>query len=137
MPRKIILISCASKKLPTRSKAKDLYISTLFDLNLRFAYSMNPDAVYILSAKHGLLNLETEIDPYNLTLNNMTQREIKEWALKVIIQLDAVADLSNDHFIFLAGDKYRKYLVPSLRSYEVPLEGLPIGKQLQFLKRNT
>jgi hypothetical protein len=137
MPRKIILISCASKKLPTRSKAKDLYISTLFDLNLRFAYSMNPDAVYILSAKHGLLNLETEIDPYNLTLNNMTQREIKEWALKVISQLDAVADLSNDHFIFLAGDKYRKYLVPSLRSYEVPLEGLPIGKQLQFLKRNT
>lgn len=137
MPRKIILISCASKKLPTRSKAKDLYISTLFDLNLRFAYSMNPDAVYILSAKHGLLNLETEIDPYNLTLNNMTQIEIKEWALKVISQLDAVADLSNDHFIFLAGDKYRKYLVPSLRSYEVPLEGLPIGKQLQFLKRNT
>lgn len=137
MPRKIILISCASKKLPTRSKAKDLYISTLFDLNLRFAYSMNPDAVYILSAKHGLLNLETEIDPYNLTLNNMTQREIKEWALKVISHLDAVADLSNDHFIFLAGDKYRKYLVPSLRSYEVPLEGLPIGKQLQFLKRNT
>lgn len=137
MPRKIILISCASRKLPTRSKAKDLYISTLFDLNLRFAYSMNPDAVYILSAKHGLLNLETEIDPYNLTLNNMTQREIKEWALKVISQLDAVADLSNDHFIFLAGDKYRKYLVPSLRSYEVPLEGLPIGKQLQFLKRNT
>lgn len=137
MPRKIILISCASRKLPTRSKAKDLYISTLFDLNLRFAYSMNPDAVYILSAKHGLLNLETEIDPYNLTLNNMTQREIKEWALKVIIQLDAVADLSNDHFIFLAGDKYRKYLVPSLRAYEVPLEGLPIGKQLQFLKRNT
>ena len=137
MPRKIILISCASKKLPTRSKAKDLYISTLFNLNLRFAYSMNPDAVYILSAKHGLLNLETAIDPYNLTLNNMTQREIKEWALKVISQLDAVADLSNDHFIFLAGDKYRKYLVPSLRSYEVPLEGLPIGKQLQFLKRNT
>ena len=137
MPRKIILISCASRKLPTRSKAKDLYISTLYDLNLRFAYSMNPDAVYILSAKHGLLNLETEIDPYNLTLNNMTQREIKEWALKVISQLDAVADLSNDHFIFLAGDKYRKYLVPSLRSYEVPLEGLPIGKQLQFLKRNT
>lgn len=72
MPRKIILISCASKKLPIRSKAKDLYISTLFDLNLKFAYSMKPDAVYILSAKHGLLHLETEIDPYNLPLNDMT-----------------------------------------------------------------
>ncbi len=137
MPRKIILISCASKKLPIRSKAKDLYISTLFDLNLKFAYSMKPDAVYILSAKHGLLHLETEIDPYNLPLNDMTQREVKEWALKVISQLEAIADLLNDHFIFLAGDKYRKYLFPFLRSYEVPLEGLPIGKQLQFLKRNT
>ena len=137
MPRKIILISCASKKLPIRSKAKDLYISTLFDLNLKFAYSMKPDAVYILSAKHGLLHLETEIDPYNLPLNDMTQREVKEWALKVLSQLEAIADLLNDHFIFLAGDKYRKYLFPFLRSYEVPLEGLPIGKQLQFLKRNT
>jgi hypothetical protein len=137
MGRRIVLISCASKKQSIRSKAKDLYISTLFGLNLKFAYSLNPDAIYILSAKHGLLNLETEIEPYNLTLNNMTENEIKEWALKVIGQLGENTNLINDHFIFLAGDKYRKYLISSLKSYEVPLEGLPIGKQLQYLKRNT
>jgi hypothetical protein len=87
MERKIILISCASKKQSTRSQAKDLYISTLFKLNLKYAYSLNPEAIFILSAKHGLLNLETEIEPYNLTLNNMMGHEIKEWALKVINQL--------------------------------------------------
>jgi hypothetical protein len=84
-----------------------------------------------------LLNLETEIEPYNLTLNNMTEKEIKEWAVKVINQLGYKTDLNNDHFIFLAGNKYRKYLVSYLKSYEVPLEGLPIGRQLQYLKRNT
>lgn len=136
MGRKIALISCASKKLPIRSQAKDLYVSTLFEFNLKYAYSLNPDAIYILSAKHGLLDLETEIDPYNLTLNNMRENEIREWALKVFDQLSEKADLTNDHFIFLAGNKYRKHLTAFLKSYEVPLEGFPIGRQLQYLKRN-
>ncbi len=137
MERKIILISCASKKRSCRSKAKDLYVSTLFQLNLKYACSLNPDAAYILSAKYGLLSLETEVEPYNLTLNNMSNNEIKEWALIVLNQLGEKTDLLNDHFIFLAGDKYRKYLIQSLRFYEVPLEGLPIGRQLQYLKRNV
>lgn len=134
MARKIVLISCASKKRPSRSKAKDLYTSTLFTLNLQFAFSLNPDGIYILSAKHGLLELETEIEPYNLTLNNMSNDEIKKWALKVLSQLREKTDLDNDIFIFLAGDKYRKYLIPHIKSYEVPLTGLPIGKQLHYLK---
>jgi hypothetical protein len=36
-------------------------------------------------------------------------------------------------FIFLAGAKYRKYLVGHLTHFEVPFEGLPIGKLLQQL----
>jgi len=32
------------------------------------------------------------------------------------------------------GIKYRKYILPHLKSYEIPLEGLGIGKQLAFLK---
>lgn len=134
MAKKIILISCASKKQTSRSKAKDLYISTLFNLNLQFAYSLNPDNVYILSAKHGVLDLETEVEPYNLTLNNMSSSEIKDWASKVLSQLKEKTDLDNDDFIFLAGDKYRKYLIHHIKSYEIPLIGLPIGKQLQYLK---
>ncbi len=131
--RKIVLIACVSKKLSTRAKAKDLYISPLFRKNLTYARSLNPDAIYILSAKYGLVELETEIDPYNHTLNTLTAGEIKAWANHVLLQLAQVADLRNDHFIFLAGMKYRKYLLPHLASYEIPLEGLPIGKQLQFL----
>jgi len=133
--KKIILISCVSQKRAYRSKAKDLYISALFKKNLAYAKRLNPDAIYILSAKYGLLDLETEMDPYNLTLNTMSAGQIRNWAEKVLQQLSQVANLNDDHFIFLAGIKYRKYLLPHLWSYEVPFEGLPIGKQLQALSR--
>jgi cytoplasmic iron level regulating protein YaaA (DUF328/UPF0246 family) len=114
--------------------AKDLYISTLFKLNLAYAKSLNPDKIFILSAKYGLVNLGEEIEPYNTTLNIMHSKEIKEWASNVIEKLSKVADLKNDEFVFLAGNRYRKFLVPRTKNYKVPLEGLSIGRQLQFLK---
>ena len=134
--KKIVLISCVSKKLPKKSKAQDLYISTLFRYNLRYAKSLKADKIFILSAKYGLLNLDEEIEPYNKTLNEMTSDEIKEWANSVLNKLNKITDLNNDEFIFLAGDKYRKYLISHINNYKIPLKGLGIGKQLKYLKES-
>jgi hypothetical protein len=112
----------------------DLYTSPLFKLNLKYAKTFNPDGIFILSAKHGLLELDREIAPYDETLNDMYASEIKYWANKVLIQLSQKADIKKDCFIFLAGKNYRKYLIPQLSFYDVPLERLAIGKQLQYLK---
>ena len=131
---RIVLVSCVSKKLPHKAKAKDLYVSSLFKYCLKYSESFNPDKVFILSAEHGLLGLEQEIEPYNRTLNNMPAREIRVWAEDVLAQLRKVFDLDKDEFIFLAGRKYRKYLIPHIRNYKVPLESLSIGKQLKYLK---
>ena len=128
-----MLISCVSKKLTHPASAQDLYVSPLFRLNLKYARKLQPDAIYILSAKHGLLDLNTEVEPYNLTLNDMVARQVQTWAEQVLEQINQRADLSRDHFVFLAGQKYRKFLVPRLASYAVPMQGLTIGKQLQFL----
>jgi hypothetical protein len=133
--KKIVLISCVSKKLPHRAKAKDLYVSPLFKYCLGYAQSLNPNDIYILSAKHGLLDLEQVIGPYEQTLNTMRSKEVKEWASKVLNQLNEVADLKRDEFIFLAGQKYRRYLVPHIANYKIPLEKLSIGKQLKYLKQ--
>jgi hypothetical protein len=133
--RKIVLISCVSKKRSYKSKAKDLYLSPLFIKSLKYAYKLKPDTIFILSAKYGLLDLNMEIEPYNLTLNSMSASNVKLWADKVLRQLSALSDFTQDHFIFLAGMKYRKHLMPHLRSIDVPLKGLTIGKQLQFLSR--
>ena len=132
---RIVLISCASKKREHRAKAADLYISDLFRLSLAFARTLRPQALFILSAKYGLVDPEGEIEPYDVTLKTMSAAAVRTWADEVFTSLQRQTDVEADHFIFLAGDKYRRYLVPRLRSVEVPLAGLPIGKQLQYLKR--
>ena len=132
--KKIVLISCASKKLAYKSKAEDLYISTLFRLSLVYAKKLKPDRIFILSAKYGLLNLNDEITTYNETLNNKSVSDIEIWAKKVVADLGKIGNLKNDMFVFLAGKKYREYILPHIKYYTIPLKGLRIGEQLKFLK---
>lgn len=134
--KKIVLISCVSKKLDHKAKAEDLYESSLFKKNLAYARSLKADDIYILSAKHHVLKLTDEIEPYNVTLNNMKSKERKEWSTCVLNELKKVSDLGNDTFIFLAGVKYRQYLLSSITHYEIPMEGKKIGEQLHWLTRN-
>jgi len=56
--KRVVLISCVSKKLPHAAPAKELYMSALFQFCLRFARTLKPDNIFILSAKYGLVNLE-------------------------------------------------------------------------------
>ena len=133
--RQIGLISCVSKKQTVKSKASSLYTSAFFKYSLCYAEKLKLDNVFILSAKYGLVALSEEIEPYDVTLNKMRVHERKDWADKVIDQLQKHTDLNQDHFVILAGERYRQYLLPYLASYEIPLKGLSIGKQLQYLKR--
>jgi cytoplasmic iron level regulating protein YaaA (DUF328/UPF0246 family) len=94
------------------------------------------DKIFILSAKYGLLELDDEIYPYNETLNTKNEHEKRIWAKNVLNKLSEIADLEKDEFIFLAGKEYRKYLLPEIKNYEIPLFGLRIGEQLKWLKEN-
>jgi hypothetical protein len=145
--KKIVLIACVSKKGVEKAKAKDLYISTLFKYSLKYAKSLVPeDKIFILSAKHYLLELETEIEKYNVTLSNvpknkrtpgpevLNSEEKKEWGKKVIEMLAKHADLKNDKFIILAGQSYIKPIRASLTDIEEPLSGLRQGERIKFLK---
>ncbi len=131
--RRIVLIACGARKRSQPSKARDLYVSPLFQKNLRYAERLAPDRIYILSAKYGLLDPDDEVEPYDLTLNAMESAEVRFWAAQVLEQLAQRTDLKQDQFIFLAGAKYRRYLIPHLAHVEVPFEGLTIGKQLRSL----
>jgi len=134
---RIVLISCVSKKRQEISQAQDMYISPLFKGAYRFAKSMAVDRIYILSAKYGLLEESDLIEPYNETLNDKSQPEIKMWSEKVLQELRNNADLEKDEFIILAGEKYRKYLIKAMLHVTIPLKGLSIGKQLAFYKENS
>ena len=134
--RSVVLISCGSKKLKKEAKARDLYISPLFKLNLAYAQILRPSKIFILSAKYGLLKLEKHIKPYNKTLNKMSAESVEKWAEGVLENLRKEVDLSKDEIVFLAGERYRRYLIPSIANCKIPLKGLSIGKQLQYLRRH-
>jgi hypothetical protein len=134
---KVVFISCVSKKLTRPARAEDLYISPLFKLNLAYAKKLKPDKIFILSARHGLLKLSDRVAPYDTTLNKMPDKARRVWAKKVLTQLRGTVNLEKDKFVFLAGGRYRKYLMPHMRHVQIPMIHLGIGKQLQFLKHAT
>ncbi len=134
MSSHVVLVSCGSKKLDRRSQAQHLYTGVLFRYSLKYAKKLEPSHIYILSARHGLLALEQQINPYDQTLNSMPASKVQNWADQVISQLSQKFSLDETHFVILAGQRYRKYLQPHMQHVDAPLTGLTIGKQIQKLK---
>ena len=73
MKKKIVLISCVSKKKSEACKAKDMYVSPLFKMSWEYAKQFSPDAVFILSDKYHLLDPEKQIAPYDEVLTKSAQ----------------------------------------------------------------
>lgn len=128
------LISCTKRKQNYRCKASEMYsASDLF--RKAFAYAVkNYDFAAILSAKYGLLFLDDEIEPYDLTLNKMRVKQRKEWAEKVFTQMNNRLDLRDFTRVFFhVGQKYRQYLIPKLEALgiqcQTPLEHIRFADQ--------
>lgn len=144
--KNIVLIACASGERNYKTKAKDLYVSPLFVKSLAYAYSLKPDKIFILSALHHLLELDQEIEPYDVTLSNVPKGKRKqglkvlnsvekiEWGKKVIEMLIKSTDLQNDQFIILAGQEYIKPLKNHINNLDDKLKGLRQGERLKYLK---
>ena len=132
---RIALVSCVKSKRGSAAPAKDLYTSTLFG-GLRMYAERNAERWFILSALYGLVDPDTVIEPYEKTLNKMPTHERAEWAQGVQRRLAEVLPPGSE-VIMLAGERYREGLIPFLEAngfkVSIPLQGLPFGKQLQFL----
>ena len=133
--RHVVLIACVSRKLDIETRAEDLYASDLFEKCLAFARSLKASP-YILSAKHGLLQLDDRIEKYDETLKDKSVAERRAWSQNVMKSLAHVVS-RGDRVTFLAGQKYREFLLEPLRAFgaaiSIPLEGLSIGNQLKWL----
>jgi len=135
----VALVSCVKSKGSVAAPAKDLYTSTLFK-RMRAYAEVHADAWFILSAEHGVLHPEQIVAPYERTLKKMSRDDRHAWAERVREQLRAVLP-ARAKIVLLAGLPYRRPIEPFLRqlghSVIVPMEGLPIGKQLQWLKQEA
>ena len=149
--KRIVLISCVSKKGPTKAKAKDLYKGPLFTSSLAYGISLKPDKIFILSALHNLLDLDTEIEPYDVTLSYvspdkkkkkpnlkvLSKAEANLWGQIILEQLSKVTDLKKDTFIILAGQSYIKPIIDNILNFTNPLKGLRQGERVKFLNDNA
>lgn len=131
----VYLVSCVSKKSSGPSAAKDLYTSDWF-LKARSYVEKRDGAWFILSAKYGLLDPDQKIEPYEVTLNNMSVSARRDWAQNVLKALETLIG-PEDRLVILAGARYREFLTERLESLcaevVVPMEGLRIGEQLAWL----
>ena len=100
---KIGLISCSKAKKDYFCSAEEMYSeSNIFKLSLEYAKKIC-DEVFVLSAKHGLLNLEDTIHPYDESLVDKSLDERRKWSQEVVSRLKYRTDLERDEFIILAG----------------------------------
>lgn len=140
-------IACSSKKKNRPSPAGELYTSPLFKKSREFVEE-TCDFWFILSAKYGVVTPQTIVNPYDLTLSKMPISARRSWAELVKRQLTKLDHyLSEPHgnqyplfvnYLILAGTKYRQPFeshVGGVDSVIIPMKGLGIGHQLQWLTK--
>jgi|694.fasta_scaffold67143_4 hypothetical protein len=131
----ITLIACSATKLEKPALAKELYQGSLFKKSLEYALkTTNSKDVYIVSAKYGLVGLNDVIEPYNVTLKDMSAEDRDDWGVNVYSELKKkYPQLDNLNVTILAGMAYYEPLIKLIKKYDLPLDGLRIGESMQEL----
>jgi len=130
----IYLVSCVAGKRDQPLMAKDLYISEWFLKAKRYVEGKGA-RWFILSAEYGLVQPDQEIAPYERTLNTMNVDDRRNWAARVIEQMDRELPDAGQVVVF-AGQRYREFVMDYLRqrsgSVVAPLSRLRIGEQMSW-----
>jgi len=131
------LVGCCKSKLDVPSRASELYRGPLFLRSMAYV-ERGCDAWGILSAKHGLVMPDQVIAPYEKTLHDMKLPELIEWGEWAHARMHTLWPDPDTEFVVLAGYLYRfAVAVHSCCEFRsvIPMRGLAIGKQLQWLNR--
>lgn len=112
-----VVIPCGGAKLDTADKARRLYTGSMFQDALRTALQITDDQhVYILSAKHGLVSLDTELEPYDVKMGDagsVSEATIREQAIQLGI---------TGHVLELLPKAYHRALRNAIEDLEVQPE---------------
>lgn len=135
----VILIGCVKRKLSTAASAKDLYVSPLFRKGRAYA-ELAGVPWFILSAEHGLVAPDDELEPYDLRLSTTSREYRRKWGARVVGTLrEAMGSLDGLSVEVHAGSAYADAIREGLRSEGArvvePLAGLTLGPRLAWYGR--
>lgn len=136
-PNPTIIIPCSGRKLDQRAHAAKLYTGTLHKAARRAADTLIREPGHtvwlILSAKHGLVEPHTPLDPYNCTWGDPDAISSADLAA----QCRALWDDKDRTVVALMPAAYcdqLKAAMPGNVLVRTPLRHKGIGQQLGFLK---
>lgn len=130
---KAVLIQCTNEKQTEKAPAKDLYSpSPYFRLMWKWAQLKDGD-VFIISSKHGLVEPDEELEPYN------------QFGLEKYTARDIAFELADNGYtvcsVCLGTHDYLDVLQPELEKVGISVRdqfhGMRIGERMGQLKENT
>lgn len=142
----LALIACSAEKLTQLGPvpARELYQGDLFKKSVAWA-ELQGYTWAVLSAKHGLVEPDTELEPYDFSIKDLSDTEAWQWMtqvtqqLKTLLESAGITPSKQIKIVMLAGGAYCEAgtLIHRLRNVyqvETPLKGLGgIGQQKQWL----
>lgn len=136
---RIGLVGCGKKKLDRAAPTRELYTGPLFRAALRYAEA-TCDRVFVLSAKHGLVELDAVVEPYDLRISDLSPEDRRAWSLGVASRLTGASVYESNpvEVVVLAGRDYCAAITrPDHMTLTEPLFGLQIGERLRWLAQHT
>ncbi len=113
------LISCTNHKKKCPCTARELYSESVsFPKHLAFAEDKY-DRVYVVSSKHGLVELNQLLSPYDLSLTEYTAEERAAWAKFIAARLRLEGVTTDDTVYIHASDVYAAPLRDALDTYGI------------------
>jgi hypothetical protein len=146
-PLRVALLGCGKTKLPGTHRARDLYVGPLFRASLAYA-ERTAGAIFIVSARYGLVELDERIECYDQTLGTRPKRERLSWGEAVANDLLRKLDGRRFEVEILAGQDYARpiahplYLkschpASTVLAITKPLEGLQVGERLRWFRERA
>lgn len=139
----LAVIGCSKKKddTPGTIPAHRRYTGSLFQAQLAYAQTglgLDNGAIYVASARLGLIGIETPAPDYDLSLADLPAAQRRQWGRAVAL---AVLERNPQRLYLLAGQRYRRAIVEFLPELEVVTPtaelGLGYAQQTQWYHRHT
>ncbi len=112
------IIPCGAEKQTTPAVARDLYTGSMFKHTLAAALAQGGGTVLVLSAKYGLVKLDTVLEPYDLRMGQPGSVS----AATLCAQAEALGiDWTSEVYALLPG-AYLRTLDAAMRTIDVYIQ---------------
>jgi hypothetical protein len=132
----IALVGCSGPKLKVPAPARQLYTSQ-FRATLALAERRH-HVVYVISAKHELVQLDQVIEPYDRTMADIAKEWRVIWGIRVWDSILRRHQNVDRQVYIYAGKDYAKPIQRAgfhRAAFHEPLAKMQVGQRLQWLKQ--